>query len=272
MASKCHIPRKYQILKPQEIEEYLNETAGIDLNAELDFSRHGTMRTFALVCPLVVLYRYAALLDFKIKVKDMFAGGHQSHCIGSELDFDHSTDKLNVEKQVKMTNDLLRLRQKLKPELDAFRLGFYFDKFNNIEKDGKARQETIDYEQFIKTYKGKMKYSMHLGVIYDWKYPNAVSKYATIGKPEAKFSFWGRGSKSYHKQTFWEKRFIKGFKKGNGPKGFLTDNQISSVSEQILSDFRWLDFFSSLSPETAQTLLSLGRAYVPLLFRIPMFH
>ncbi len=87
MAGKCFIPKKYQILKPQEIEDYLNEKADIDLNAELDFSRHSTMRTFALVGPLVVLYRYAALLDFKIKVKDMFAGGHQSHCIGSELNF-----------------------------------------------------------------------------------------------------------------------------------------------------------------------------------------
>lgn len=274
MANKCYIPRKYQILKPEEIEDYLEEVAGIDLNSQLDFSRHSTLRTFALAGPLIVLYRYAEQLPFRITVKDMFAGGHQSHCIGSELDFDHSTDKLKVDKQVNMIHDLLLIRQKLRSELVAFRLGFYFDRFDHVkDKSGKVRLETKDYAAFIKTYKkGHIKYSLHLGVMYRWKYPSAVSKYATIGQPKAKFSFWGRGTKSFNKQTFWEQRFMKGFAQGEGPKGFLSENQINRVSEQVLNDFQWLDFYSSLSPETAQSLLSLGRNYVPLLFRIPLFY
>ncbi len=236
MSNKCTIPKTYTIVKPLEIENYLKDTLSINLNDHLEFSKSATLKTFALVPPLLVLYHYAKAVGFKLEVRDMMASGHLSHCMGSEMDFRRSpaTKGKKVEHQAPIVADLLKLRSKIKSKVDSFRLGFYFDYF-------KTTKHATDYSSFLKAYKGESLSAIHFGFTYRWSYALAVAKYAPISSSPAPFAFWGQGTKGYFKTRFWEKKFTKDFKKNGRYIGHLNDQKLVELFDAILASFKNLE-------------------------------
>jgi hypothetical protein len=260
MANKCTIPKTYQIVKPREVEDHLAAVLGINLNDHLDFSKSTTLKTFALVPPLLVLYHYAKAVNFKLQVRDMMASGHKSHCMGSELDFwrSPSSKGKKVAEQAPIIVDLLKLRDKMKPSLNSFRLGFYFDRFDTTT-------HAKDYATFLKAYKSKKLSPIHLGVTYRWNHVAAVAKYATVSQPAAKFGFWGRGSENFGKQRFWEKKLTGSFKENGKYIGHLNDQKIVDVRSAVLHSFRCLEV-PYLLRDTRDALLHY---VVPSLYHLP---
>src|SRR5512147_1009435 len=113
-------------MKPTDFDTaatHLKDVLGIDLAKHLRFGRPQTLRDFAVLGSLVVIYRYAEALGKPLVVHDMTAGGHESHHLGTELDFDLNTPRRKPLQQLHVIADLLRLREALRAELDAFRLG-----------------------------------------------------------------------------------------------------------------------------------------------------
>ena len=209
-----------------EASKHLNDYLGIELTKHLRFSRRGTLTNYSVVGSLVVVYRYAEALGEKLVVHDMTTGGHKSHQLGTELDFDLSSKRRDPIKQVHIISDLLRIRKVLRPELNAFRLGLYFDYFSNTEAD--------TFQKYKDTYGGgETASSMHIGVRYKW----TCEEYRGNPFPAqaGEFSFWGKGSKGYKKSGLWARRIL------SWPVGNLKGKCEDLAKKVIATDFRALD-------------------------------
>src|SRR5262245_52505383 len=110
---------------------HLNDYLGIDLTKHLAFTKRDSLRNCAVLGSLVVVYRYAEALGKRLLVRHMTIGGHLSHLLGTELDFDLNSPQRSPIHQLDVIADMIRLRDTLRPQLEAFRLGFYFDKLSN---------------------------------------------------------------------------------------------------------------------------------------------
>jgi hypothetical protein len=206
--------------------QHLNDYLGIDLTKHLRFSRPGTLRDYSVIGSLVVVYRYAEALERKLVVHDMTTGGHKSHLLGTELDFDLSNRRRDPMEQLHVIGDMLRIRKALGSEIDAFRLGLYVDYFSNTEADSYAKYQ----EMYGDT---KTAASMHIGVRYKW----TVDDYQ--GRPFSKnagpFAFWGKGSKGFKKGALWAQRIR------SWPVGFVKSACDDLATDVIATDFRALD-------------------------------
>src|SRR5262249_52231329 len=100
---------------------HLQIVLGIDLEHHLEFSQPKQLRRYALLGCLIVAYRYAEALGQRIIIFDMNTGGHKSHLVGTELDFDYAPDPHDPVNQVNVISDLLRVRELMESEVDAFR-------------------------------------------------------------------------------------------------------------------------------------------------------
>jgi hypothetical protein len=205
---------------------HLHELLGIDLTKRLLFSNAGTLRDFSVVGSLVVVYRYAEALGKKLVVHDMTVGGHESHLLGTELDFDVVGKRKDPMTHLRVVGDLLRLRAVLRPDLEAFRVGLYFDVLSNTEADTLAKFEE-------KYGGGKTASSMHLGVRYKW----ASDEYR--GKPlpgdAIAFGMWGRGKRTFGYSDLWVNRIR------SWDVGFLKGQAEGLARRTIATDFRALD-------------------------------
>lgn len=157
----------------------------------------------------------------------MTIGGHKSHLVGTELDFDLSSKRRDPMSQVNIAGDLLRIRESLRPDLDAFRVGFYFDYLSNTEA------ETL--EDFRDLYGGgKTSVSMHLGVRYRWSSPEYQGN--PLPPDAGTFVLWGKGSRSYFNSDLWTRR-IRSWN-----VGFLKGQCDGLARRTIATDFRALDY------------------------------
>ena len=207
----------------EEVRWHLGYVLGIHLDQHLRIRRPGTLKHYSVIAALIVAYRYAEALGQKLVIHDMTTGGHKSHQVGTELDFDLDANPHKAVPQINMTSDLLCIREMLKPHLNAFRIGVYFDHLDNT--DAKT------YEEFKAMY-GKVKYSMHLGVRYRWN--SEEYKGGPTSSNYDKFSLWGKGSRHYGKKNLWAQR-IRSWNIG------LIDGQSNKVAQTILRDFITLD-------------------------------
>lgn len=205
---------------------HLNQVLGIDLDKHLNFTRASTLKAFSVIGSLVVVYRYAEALGKTLVVHDMTVGGHQSHLLGTELDFDLSSPRKDPITQVNIASDLLRIREELRTELDAFRVGIYFDFFSNTEAETFA-----DFQQLYGDAKTAV--SMHLGVRYRWSSPEYQGNPMTSAT--GAFVVWGKGSKGYGNSDLWARR-IRSWK-----IGFLKEQSEPLARNTIATDFRALD-------------------------------
>lgn len=209
------------------VSTHLYELLGIKLTEHLHIRKEETLKDFAVVGSLVVLYRYAEVLQRKLVVHDMTTGGHKSHLLGTELDFDMDKGRKNPMTQLHITSDLLRIQATLRSELDAFRIGFYFDYLLNTEAETLA--------QFKAMYGGeKTPVSMHLGVRYKWK----SVEYQGRPMPDkaVTFGICGKGSKSHKNSYLWTNR-IRSWN-----VGFLSSRVEDLALRTIATDFRALDY------------------------------
>jgi hypothetical protein len=206
---------------------HLNDLLGIDLTKRLVFARPNTLQDFAVVGTLVVIFRYAEALGKTFVIHDMTTGGHQSHYLGTELDFDLNSPRYRPVAQLNVVADLLRIWEGLKPELDAFRIGFYFDNLTHTDA------ETL--EQFTDKYgDGRTASSLHLGVRYRWTCPEYRGlPIPATGSP---FVLWGRGKKAFGKSDLWIRRIR------SWDVGLLKDQAFSLGRTVIARDFRALDY------------------------------
>ena len=207
-----------------QVNEHFGAVLGIDLEKHIHFKRKSTLKHYSLTGALLVLYRYAEELGQKIVVHDMTTGGHKSHQLGTELDFDFDAKRKNADKQVNIVSDLLRIRDVLRSDLNAFRIGFYFDHLNNTSAK--------TYSDFKDMYK-KVDYSMHLGVRFNWTSPEYKGNKASSNYD--KFSLWGKGSRHYGKKNLWIKR-IRSWNIGH-----IKARADSVAANKILPDFQALD-------------------------------
>ena len=217
----------------QKLREHVKTVCGIDLETRLTISRPNTMKDFALVGPLVVLYHYAGYFEEKIHIQDMVASGHKSHLLGSELDFDSEGNEKDLDPiiHIKMAADLLQLKDKMQDRLDSFRLGVYFDRFDT------AKAKT--FEEFEKTYaKQKSAATMHLGVRYKWTHKDYKA-----GPVLMKFGWWGKGSEHFGKGGLWEKR-VKSWN-----IGYLDSAALDAIAADVLKHFALLN----ASPPSGKT-------------------
>ena len=205
---------------------HLNELLGIDLKKHLHFTKEDTLRDYSVLGSLVVVYRYAEALGKKLIVRDMTVGGHESHLIGTELDFDLNSRHKDPVIQVNIAGDLLRISDSLRADLDAFRIGIYFDKFSNTEAE--------TFKQFQDLYgDGKTAASMHLGVRYRWSSPEYQG--GPMPPDFGKFSMWGKGSVSFGNSDLWKRRIR------SWDVGFLKGKVNDLANRTIATDYRALD-------------------------------
>lgn len=205
---------------------HLKDLLGIDLTKHLSFTRKKTLNNYSVIGSLVVVYRYAEALGKKFVVHDMTAGGHQSHQLGTELDFDVASKRKDPVTQVHVISDMLRIRKALRSELDAFRLGIYVDYFYNTDANTFAKYEDM-YGG------GKTAASMHIGVRYKWSSQEYKGK--ALPPKAGAFTLWGRGSKGYEKSGLWRRRIE------SWNIGFLKGACESLATRTIVTDFRALD-------------------------------
>lgn len=206
---------------------HLNDYLGIDLKTHLHFTREETLRDFSVVGSLVVVYRYAEALGRKLVVHDMTVGGHKSHLMGTELDFDMNKVRRDPMTQLHITADLLRVRGTLRPDLEAFRIGFYFDYLLHTEAETLA--------QFKAMYGGgKTAVSMHLGVRYKWE--SGDYRGGPMSEKALTFGIWGRGSRTYKNSDLWTNRIR------SWAVGFLKSDAEDLARRTIATDFRALDY------------------------------
>ena len=137
-----------------KLVNHLDSVCSVDLKKHLEFKQTSTIKDYALASSIMVLYRYAEKMGKKIEVRDGIARGHKSHIkLRTEVDFDLDGNgdkgKRDPLIQIRLVGDLLGIRDKIKKELAAFRLGFYFDYFD------KAKNRAKTYEQFKTRYKNK---------------------------------------------------------------------------------------------------------------------
>ena len=219
-------------MKATDIDEacnYVRGVLGVDLKKHLKFGQPQTFNNFSVLGSVIVLYRYAEAIGQPIILHDMTTGGHQSHHLGTELDFDLKSKRKDAVKQAHITADLLRIRQAIRSKLNAFRIGFYFDYFKS-----EAAKGAESFEKFKEEYGSKrVAYSMHLGARYQWSSQEFVGN--PIPSDAAVFGIWGRGSKGYKQSGVWTRRFLK------WNIGFLKSGCQKLATETLLKDFRTLD-------------------------------
>jgi hypothetical protein len=182
----------------EEARTHLRIVLGIELTDHLDFRRPKQLKSFALVGSLVVAYRYATVLGERIVIFDMSSGSHESHHIGTELDFDYGPDTHDAENQMNVIADMLRVREAIAPWLDAFRLGIYFDRM-----DDKEALKVKTFDDYKRAY-DRVRYSMHLGVRYKFKSEDYKGKKLPAGG--SAFVLWGKGGKGFAMSPLWTKR------------------------------------------------------------------
>jgi hypothetical protein len=197
------------------------------LKKHLAFTREETLRDFSVVGSLVVVYRYAEALGRKLLVRDMTVGGHKSHLMGTELDFDMNKVRRDPMTQLHMTADLLRVRGVLRPDLEAFRIGFYFDSYEHADADTLA-------EFKAKYAGGKTDVSMHLGVRYKWV--STDYRGGPMKDNATAFGMWGRFDKAFGKSDTWTSRIR------SWAVGFLKADAEGLARRTIATDFRALDY------------------------------
>lgn len=206
---------------------HLKDLLGIDLARHLVFSRADTLRDFSVLGTLVVVYRYAEALGRRLVVHDMTTGGHESHLLGTELDFDLNAPRRQPLSQLNVVADLLRMRKALAGELEAFRIGYYFDKLSNTEAD--------TLEEFKARYGDTAtSASMHLGVRYRW----SCREYRGLPIPAdgSAFVLWGKGKKGFGNSGLWTRRIA------SWDVGFLKARAEGLARTVIALDFRALDY------------------------------
>ena len=215
----------------QDVRKHLM-WCGIHLESQLELPKRESVKFYAIINPLIVIYRYSEALNQtlgkRIKVFDMNHDGHRSHPLGTELDFDLPPIH-QAKTQVNMASDLLRIRKALSGHLDAFRIGFYFDTFEKAYN----MPSNKTYEGFLDNYK-KVGVSMHLGVRYRWQCD------AYKGAPPSgnydKFSLWGsNGGHEKHKNK-WINRIL------SWNIGFIKD-RTDLVAKKILHDFKTMEWW-----------------------------
>lgn len=206
--------------------QHLNDYLGIDLTEHLRFSRPGTLRDYSVVGSLVVVYRYAEALERKLVVHDMTTGGHKSHLLGTELDFDLSNRRRDPLEQLHVIGDMFRIRKALGSELDAFRLGLYVDYFSNTGANSLAK-----YQQMYGDTKTAA--SMHIGVRYKWTADDYKGR--PFSKKAGPFAFWGRGSEGFGNGGLWARRVR------SWSVGFLKTGCDELATKTLATDFRALD-------------------------------
>ena len=236
MSNKCQITKTCQVITSQQVIDHLSERATISLNDQLNFTNLASLKSYALVPPLVVLYHYAKAINIKLEVRDMLAGGHKSHDMGSELDF-RPAEGSRIKAQLPVVADLLRLSEKLKSSLNSYRLGFYFARFDDATAIAAAKK---GYTQFVETYTGNLDL-LHLGVTYPWNHARAAALYAPISTTTAPFAFWGRDSEGFGKKRFWERKITKDFKSSSQRVGHLSDAKLNVLKQSVLETLRILD-------------------------------
>jgi hypothetical protein len=206
---------------------HLNDYLGIELTRHLRFTNAGTLTDFSVVGSLIVVYRYAEALRRRLVVHDMSTGGHKSHLLGTELDFDMDGRRRNPIEQVHVISDMLRIRRALRPFLNAFRLGLYVDYFSNTDASS--------WEKYQKMYRGKSaSSSMHIGVRYKWT--QKVYQGHPLPSSAGAFTLWGRGSTGYGNSGLWTQRIR------SWPIGFLGGQCEALALRTIATDFCALDY------------------------------
>src|SRR5262245_60955281 len=140
----------------EEARAHLGIVVGIDLEGHLDFRHPKQLKFYSQLGALLVVYRYADALGQRMTIFDIFARGtHESHIYGTDLDFDYGPDPHDPVNQANVISDLLRVKDAMVSQMTAFRLGFYFDKFENTE--------VKTFDAFKATYGNNTNKSMHLG-------------------------------------------------------------------------------------------------------------
>ena len=163
----------------------------------------------------------------KLVVRDMTVGGHKSHLMGTELDFDLYSPSNDPVLQVNIAGDLLRISDSLRADLEAFRIGIYFDYFFNTE--------AVSFKQYKELYgDGKTAASMHLGVRYRWSSPEYQG--GPMPPDAGKFLMWGIGRKSFNNSDLWKRRIR------SWDVGFLKGKVNDLANRTIVRDFRALDY------------------------------
>lgn len=204
---------------------HLDIVLGINLEKHLEIWNKKSLKHYAVLGALLVVYRYAEALGQKLIIHDMTSDGHESHLLGTELDFDLVSDRRNPVQQINMASDLIRIRDILRPYFNAFRIGIYFDHFNNTEAK--------TYEDFKEMYgKKSTGVSMHLGVRYQWQSQDYKGALPPANYDE--FSLWGKGKGHYNRKGLWAKRIL------SWDIGFIKGRSIQ-VAHTLLNDFILLD-------------------------------
>ena len=95
----------------EEVRWHLGYVLGIHLDQHLRIRRPGTLKHYSVIAALIVAYRYAEALGQKLVIHDMTTGGHKSHQVGTELDFDldantlFQTCALPISQRAKLSSD-----------------------------------------------------------------------------------------------------------------------------------------------------------------------
>jgi hypothetical protein len=207
------------------IEVHLSQVLNMTLTNRLEFRRPKGANSYAIIAPLLVLYRYAEALPQKIVVHDVSVGGHKSHMTGTELDFTYAENGHNAMRQAEVVSDLLRIKQTLGPQVTAYRIGFYFDRFENLEAD--------TLEAFRNLYGNLHLVSNHLGIRYPWT--SEDYKGGPIPRDYGLMSFWGRGSKTFGQGDRWARRIL------SWNLGLLATGRAELIARQVLNDISILD-------------------------------
>lgn len=212
----------------ESVDEHLQTVLHIELTSRLRLRRPGTIRTYATIGALVVLYRYAEALHQTLVVHDVASmHGHVSHQLGTELDFTHSERGHSARRQAEVVSDLLRIRSAVRPSLTAFRIGFYFARF-----DDQDALDATTFEEFLNLYGTNRLLSNHLGIRYPWTSDDYRGEPAP--RNYGAMSFWGRGSRTFGQGRRWERRIL------SWDIGLLNGDH-ALVAQRVLDDFATLD-------------------------------
>lgn len=239
----------------EEARAHVQIVLGIDLESHLDILHPDQFTAYALIAPLVVAWRYAEAVGRHIVIFDMTTAGHKSHKSGMDLDFDYAPDPHNPVNQAKVACDMLRIGRALGNQVHAFRLGFYFARFDN-----QAVFDTVrTFDEFQDTFgrsaaefrkkRGRQLTSMHLGVRY--KFVSADYQ----GDRKTNRGFWGLDEGDTGNPTFsqtWNKRIR------DWTDGFIGE-RASLVAAAALRDLEELD----KNPPTLVVLGARGTGPLP---------
>jgi hypothetical protein len=214
-----------QIANFAAVDEHLRRVLNITLTQHLEFRRPKGVNNYAIIAPLLVLYRYAEALPQNIVIHDASVGGHQSHLLGTELDFTYSENGHNAMRQAEVVSDLLNVREILAPQVTAFRIGFYFDRFDNLAAN--------TLEAFRDLYGSSRLLSNHLGIRYPWTSDDYEG--AQPSKKYGYMAFWGRGTDGFGQGDRWARRIL------SWNLGLLPAGRAQLIAQRVVNDFQILD-------------------------------